>query len=200
MVSGREIWDFHSLGRLFGSRLWQRVVSAPYVSAGTAEFQHHVATFGPHARFGYKDFVPLFKGEHFDPAHGRRCSGKRAHAMSFPWQNIMTASRCTTEFFPMERGQHGTAAGHYGRTRRRGAPGGPGLWVSTHRAEHWWFFNGGRQFDSDVRDPAIRISMARRCPAPTIYATAIRNRHRRREFLEDWYARTPKSWTNISRN
>src|SRR4051794_35576304 len=23
---------------------------------GTEEFQHHVATFGPHARFGYRDF------------------------------------------------------------------------------------------------------------------------------------------------
>ena len=26
------------------------------------------------------------------------------------------------------------------------------LGASYHRAEHWWFFNGGRQFDSDVQD------------------------------------------------
>ncbi|MGB3328236.1 MAG: alpha-L-fucosidase, partial [Thermomicrobiales bacterium] len=25
--------------------------------------------------------------------------------------------------------------------------------VSSHRAEHWWFMNGGMAFDSDVRDP-----------------------------------------------
>jgi alpha-L-fucosidase len=24
--------------------------------------------------------------------------------------------------------------------------------VSSHRAEHWWFMNGGRDFDSDVQD------------------------------------------------
>src|SRR5690348_18099795 len=34
---------------------------------GTEEFNHHVATYGPQARFGYKDFVPLFQGEIFDP-------------------------------------------------------------------------------------------------------------------------------------
>ncbi len=33
---------------------------------GSDEFKHHVATFGPPSRFGYKDFVPLFKGERFD--------------------------------------------------------------------------------------------------------------------------------------
>ena len=33
---------------------------------GTEEFKHHAATFGPQADFGYKDFVPLFKGERFD--------------------------------------------------------------------------------------------------------------------------------------
>ena len=25
--------------------------------------------------------------------------------------------------------------------------------LSSHRAEHWWFMNGGMEFDSDVRDP-----------------------------------------------
>ena len=25
--------------------------------------------------------------------------------------------------------------------------------LSSHRAEHWWFFDGGTEFDSDVKDP-----------------------------------------------
>lgn len=32
------------------------------------EFAHHVETYGPHAEFGYHDFVPMFKAEDFDPA------------------------------------------------------------------------------------------------------------------------------------
>ena len=34
---------------------------------GTPEFEHHVKTYGPHKDFGYKDFIPLFKAEKFDP-------------------------------------------------------------------------------------------------------------------------------------
>jgi alpha-L-fucosidase len=31
-------------------------------------FEHHVKTWGPQSRFGYKDFIPLFKAEKFDAA------------------------------------------------------------------------------------------------------------------------------------
>ena len=34
---------------------------------GTEAFRHHVQTYGPQDRFGYKDFIPLFRGERFDP-------------------------------------------------------------------------------------------------------------------------------------
>ena len=30
------------------------------------EFAHHVATYGPQSQFGYKDFIPMFRGENFD--------------------------------------------------------------------------------------------------------------------------------------
>ena len=35
---------------------------------GSEEYKHHIATYGPQDKFGYKDFVPMFKAEHFDPA------------------------------------------------------------------------------------------------------------------------------------
>ena len=31
--------------------------------------KHHAEHWGPQDRFGYKDFIPLFKAELFDPAH-----------------------------------------------------------------------------------------------------------------------------------
>jgi len=34
---------------------------------GSPEFEHHVATYGPHTFFGYKDFIPLFTAENYDP-------------------------------------------------------------------------------------------------------------------------------------
>ncbi|MBV9265216.1 MAG: alpha-L-fucosidase [Acidobacteriaceae bacterium] len=33
---------------------------------GSKAFKHHVATYGPQTRFGYKDFIPEFKAAQFD--------------------------------------------------------------------------------------------------------------------------------------
>src|SRR5579885_2275439 len=34
---------------------------------GTREFEHHIETYGPQNQFGYKDFIPRFTAERFDP-------------------------------------------------------------------------------------------------------------------------------------
>jgi len=34
---------------------------------GTPQYDHHVKTYGDPSVFGYKDFIPMFKGENFDP-------------------------------------------------------------------------------------------------------------------------------------
>src|SRR5262245_58610151 len=34
--------------------------------AGRPEFAHHVATYGPHPRFGYKDFIPQLTAASYD--------------------------------------------------------------------------------------------------------------------------------------
>src|SRR6201986_3754913 len=31
------------------------------------EFKHHVDTYGPQSKFGYKDFIPMFRAEKFNP-------------------------------------------------------------------------------------------------------------------------------------
>jgi alpha-L-fucosidase len=34
---------------------------------GTKEYEHHLRNYGHPSKFGYHDFVPMFKAEHFDP-------------------------------------------------------------------------------------------------------------------------------------
>jgi len=46
---------------------------------GTPDFDHHVATYGPHTEFGYKDFVPEFTMDRFD-ARGMAALFRRAGA------------------------------------------------------------------------------------------------------------------------
>ena len=43
---------------------------------GSPAFQHHVATYGPQSKFGYKDFIPMFRGRAFR----RRCLGGSVRA------------------------------------------------------------------------------------------------------------------------
>src|SRR5215467_6230349 len=35
----------------------------------SSAFKHHQETYGPQVSFGYKDFIPMFTAEHFDPQH-----------------------------------------------------------------------------------------------------------------------------------
>jgi len=34
---------------------------------GTPQYDYHVKTYGGPEKFGYKDFIPMFTGEKFDP-------------------------------------------------------------------------------------------------------------------------------------
>ena len=55
-------WGAYSVPA-FGSEWYPRNM---YVQ-GSREYEHHLKTYGPHKDFGYKDFIPLFKAERFDP-------------------------------------------------------------------------------------------------------------------------------------
>ena len=56
-------WGVYSVPA-FGSEWYSRNM---YIQ-GSKEFEHHVKTYGPQKEFGYKDFIPMFKAEKFDPA------------------------------------------------------------------------------------------------------------------------------------
>ena len=123
--------------------------------SGTPAYEHHRATFGAHDRFGYKDFIPDFTGTAFDPDE---------------WASLFR--RAGAQFVvPVAEHHDGFVMFDTGLSRWNAARMGPRRDVvkelsdavraqsmvagaSTHRAEHWWFFNGGMKFDSDVRDPA----------------------------------------------
>ena len=55
-------WGVYSVPA-FGSEWYPREM----YTQGSDVFKHHVATYGPQDKFGYKDFIPMFKAEKFDP-------------------------------------------------------------------------------------------------------------------------------------
>jgi len=161
---------------------------------GTPEFEHHVKTYGPQSRFGYKDFIPLFKAEKFDPdawATLFRKAGARfvlpvaEHHDGFAMYNTALSRWSAAKMGP-KRDLLGAMAETF---RKEGLHFG----LSSHRAEHWWYYNGGRELDSDVRRGRHSDFYGPAQPLPDDHEI---RQHRKTlpmpdaAFLGDWLART----------
>ncbi|HET7101203.1 MAG TPA: alpha-L-fucosidase, partial [Terriglobia bacterium] len=55
-------WGVYSVPA-FGNEWYSRNM---YVQ-GSPAFKHHVETYGPQSKFGYKDFIPMFRAGRFNP-------------------------------------------------------------------------------------------------------------------------------------
>lgn len=136
----------------FGSEWYPRKM---YLQ-GSPEYEHHLATYGTHAQFGYKDFIPLFTAEHFDPdawaALFRRAGAQFVVPVAEHHDGFAMYGSERSGWTAARMGPGRDVIGELAEAVRR-------QWmvfgVSSHRAEHWWFMNGGMAFDSDVRDPAF---------------------------------------------
>ncbi|NQT87916.1 alpha-L-fucosidase, partial [bacterium] len=149
---------------------------------GSKQFDHHVETFGPQKDFGYKDFIPMFKAEKFDAAEWanlfRRSGAKFVVPVAEHHDGFAMYDSDLSEWCAAKMGPKRDLIGELAEAVRK-------EWLifglSSHRAEHWWFFDGGTKFDSDVTDPAYA----------GLYGPAQpKDMQPNEEFLEDWLART----------
>jgi alpha-L-fucosidase len=145
-------------------------------------FKHHVATYGPQSKFGYKDFIPRFTAAQFDAnrwAELFRKSGAKyvvpvaEHHDGFPMFDCSF-----TDYSAAKMGPKRDIVGELAAAVRKQ---GLHFAASSHRAEHWWFYNGGLTFDSDVRDPA-NLGLYGPAQSDKVQPDAA--------FLDDWMART----------
>jgi alpha-L-fucosidase len=117
-------------------------------------FEYHLSHYGAQDQFGYKDLVPRFKAEKWDPADWARLfkrSGARyvvpvaEHHDGFAMYNSDLS-----DWTAVKMGPKRDVIGELSRAVRAE---GLHFGTSFHRAEHNWFFDGGRTFRSDVNDP-----------------------------------------------
>ena len=170
-------WGVYSVPA-FGSEWYPRQM---YLQ-GSNEFKHHVATFGPQSSFGYKDFIPRFKAERFDPGQWAKLFKEAGakfvvpvaeHHDGFPMYDCGF-----TDYSAAKMGPKRDIVGELAAAIRKH---GLILGVSSHRAEHWWFMNGGRKFDSDVQNPHYA----------GLYGPAMPDGAQPDQaYLDDWLART----------
>ena len=148
---------------------------------GTKEFEHHILTYGPHAKFGYKDFIPKFTAKKFDAGNWadlfRRAGARYVIPVAEHHDGFAMYDTALSHWNAVRMGPKRDVVGELAEAvRSRGMIFG----VSNHRAEHWWFMNGGRDYDSDINDPAYADFYG---PAESMANTPTK------EFKDDWLAR-----------
>ncbi len=150
--------------------------------SGTAEFEHHVATYGPQAEFGYKDFIPEFHMRDFDPGQWaalfRRAGAQYVVPVAEHHDGFALYRSDRTRWNASRMGPQRDVFGDLGEAVRAASMT---FGASSHRAEHWFFMNGGSTFDSDVRNPEYY----------DFYGPAQREETSPSQaYLDDWLLRT----------
>ncbi len=134
----------------FGNEWYPRNMYRP----GTEEYQHHLAAYGPQDKFGYKDFIPAFKAEKFDPAAWARLfkeAGAKYVVPVFEHHDGFAMYDCgLSDWTALNMGPHRDLFGDLAKAVRQE---GLHLGASSHRVEHDFFLGVGRDIRSDVNDP-----------------------------------------------
>lgn len=154
------------------------------------EFEYHIKTYGPQKDFGYKDFIPMFKAENFDPeawtALFKESGAQYVVPVAEHHDGFQMYKSEISHWNAYEMGPHRDVVGELSESlKNAGIENG----ASSHRVEHWFFMGHGKDFESDVTEdekegdfyyPAMKEPDHHDLfsePAPT------------KEFLEDWLVR-----------
>ncbi len=175
----------------FGNEWYPRNMYQP----GTPEFEHHVKTYGPQNKFGYKDFIPMFKAEKFDPAAWaelfRKAGARYVMPVAEHHDGFAMYDCSFSKWNSVKMGPKRDIVGELAAAVRKE---GMVFGLSSHRAEHWFFMNGGRKFASDVQDPQYEDFYGPAWDYPTDMKSEWKSLDWKprphAKHLEDWLART----------
>jgi alpha-L-fucosidase len=142
-------WGVYSVPG-FGSEWYPRQM---YDQKDTGVFNHHVRTYGTQDKFGYKDFIPMFKAEKFDADQWvdifKKSGAKYIVPVAEHHDGFAMYNSSLTIWNAFNMGPKRDIIGELAvAVRKQGLIFG----LSSHRIEHWFFFSGGMKFKSDVQD------------------------------------------------
>jgi alpha-L-fucosidase len=142
-------WGAYSVPA-FGNEWYPRLM----YESGTEIFKHHLATYGPQDKFGYKDFIPMFKAEHFDPAAWaelfKKAGAKYVVPVAEHHDGFSMYDSGLSDWTAVKMGPHRDTTGELAKAVRAA---GLHFGLSSHRVEHNFFLGVGRAIPSDVNDP-----------------------------------------------
>jgi alpha-L-fucosidase len=142
-------WGLYSVPA-FGSEQYPHAMYAE----GSEMNRHHVRTYGPLTKFGYKDFIPLFIAKNYDPtawAQLFKSAGAKYVVPVFEHHDgFAMYDSDLSRWTAAKMGPRRDLAGELAAEVRAA---GLHLGASSHRIEHDWFMSPGRTIDSDLNDP-----------------------------------------------
>jgi len=108
---------------------------------GTAQYEHHVETYGNPSKFGYKDFIPMFEAEKFNPAEWAELFKKAGAQFAGPvgehHDGFSMWDSQVNEWNAAKMGPRREVVGELGKAIRKQSMR---FMVALHHAENWWFF------------------------------------------------------------
>lgn len=150
-------------------------------------YEYHIKNYGKHSDFGYKELIPKFTGEKFN-AQSWLSLAENLNAKYF----IPVAEHhdgfqmYKSQFSKFNAKEMGPKQDIIKELSNEVEETNINFGVSSHRAEHYWFMDGGLEFDSGIDNPKYG----------DLYWPALREEDLKNDtytnqlFLEDWLVRT----------
>ncbi len=186
-------WGIYSVPA-YGNEWYSRAMYDP----NCHEFKYHVKTYGNQKDFGYKDFIPMFKAEKFNADEWIDLFKESGAKYIMPVAEHHDGfAMYETEFNRWNSVDMGPCRNVVGELKAACDKNDLVFCASTHRAEHYFFMNMGKTFDSDVNDEkyADFYGPAYYCKelhSGDLHATTADTYTigASKEWLEDWLVRT----------
>lgn len=120
---------------------------------GTPQFDYHVQTYGHPSTFGYKDFIPMFTGEKFDPEEWAELFKQAGAQFAGPVAEHHDGfAMWDTRYSEWNAAKMGPKRDIVGALAQAIRQQGMRYMVALHHAENWWFFPHWRP-EFDTADP-----------------------------------------------
>ena len=146
-------WGVYSVPA-YGSEWYSRNM----YQKGSDEYKHHIETYGPQDKFGYKDFIPMFKAKKFDADEWVKLFKEAGAKYIVPVAEHHDGfAMYNSKHNPWNAVKMGPKRDIIGLLKKAAEKEGIIFGLSSHRLENAWFFNGGMEFPSDVQDTTITL-------------------------------------------
>lgn len=158
---------------------------------GSKAYEHHLKTYGKHADFGYKDFIPMFRAERFDAEKWAELFARAGARYVVPvaehHDGFQMYRSEISRWNAFEMGPKRDVVGELTEScRKRGMETG----ASSHRVEHWFFMGHGKEFDSDIKEPMRRGDFYWPAMPERDHHDIFSEPTPTEEFMQDWLVRT----------